>query len=236
MTKEEAIKVLKRVMPHQWEDTKEAIETLIPELKESEDERIRKGIIALIEELQRSDKYFSGVALADMLAWLEKQKESVRKTPEWMPEFLNELRTKSYFDWDEHKDMEGKVLAIIRWLDPNYFQKKESPSVVEQLREISTPAEENWFEIEKEWENEDKDNDSVPVRFEEKDGEKYPIVDSKLMEEKSKEWTKYDRQMLEDVIENCEYVEKNSPGVKVFKLIEWLNDIPYRIISQPKET
>ena len=42
--------------------------------KESRDERIRKAIVALIEDLQQSDKNFADVELTDMLAWLEKQK------------------------------------------------------------------------------------------------------------------------------------------------------------------
>ena len=54
---------------------KEELEIIFPELRESEDERIRKAIIGLIEELQRSDKNFAGVELAEMLAYLEKQKE-----------------------------------------------------------------------------------------------------------------------------------------------------------------
>ena len=44
-------------------------------MTESGDERIRKAIVGLIEELQRSDRYFAGVELTDMLAYLEKQKE-----------------------------------------------------------------------------------------------------------------------------------------------------------------
>ena len=55
----------------------------------------------------------------------EKQKEPTKKTPAWMPKFLDELRTKSYLDWDEHKDMEGGVLAIIRWIAPDYFGEKQ---------------------------------------------------------------------------------------------------------------
>ena len=51
------------------------LESIFPEFLESEDERIRKAIVGLIEELQRSDKNFAGVELADMLSYLEKQKE-----------------------------------------------------------------------------------------------------------------------------------------------------------------
>lgn len=70
------------------------------------------------------------------IAWLKELKNRIVKkeqkpTPDWMPKFLDELRTKSYLDWDEHKEMEGKVLAIIRWIAPNYFdakQKEQKPT------------------------------------------------------------------------------------------------------------
>ena len=50
MTKEEAIKKIKEAMPTLWKETKEAIQVLVPELAESEDEdeRIRKDIINYI--------------------------------------------------------------------------------------------------------------------------------------------------------------------------------------------
>lgn len=56
---------------------------------------------------------------------LDLQKEP-KPTPDWMPKFLDELRSKkNYFDWDEHRDIEGHILAIINWIDPNYFDRKE---------------------------------------------------------------------------------------------------------------
>ena len=80
MTREEALKIVRENYPHfgttePWLDLEIALATLIPELAESEDERIRKAIVGLIEELQRSDKHFAGVELTDMLTYLEKQKE-----------------------------------------------------------------------------------------------------------------------------------------------------------------
>ena len=68
MTREEAIKILASSCIPGSKQT-EALETLIPELAESEDERIRKRIYGLI---------YHNDALLDkdeLLAWLEKQKE-----------------------------------------------------------------------------------------------------------------------------------------------------------------
>ena len=59
-------------------------DSIFPELAEDENERIRKGLIALVEEIQRSDKYFAGISLKNMLAWLEKQDK--QKSIEWNEE------------------------------------------------------------------------------------------------------------------------------------------------------
>ena len=101
---------------------KKDIEVIFPELAESEDERTRKMLITRLRDADELTDELRGW----LLAWLEKQKDETKKeTPAWMPKFLDELRTKSYLDWDEHKDMEGKVLAIIRWIAPNYFHEKQ---------------------------------------------------------------------------------------------------------------
>lgn len=54
------------------------------------------------------------------------KKGEQKPVPDWMPKFLDELRSKkNYFDWDEHKDIEGGILAIINWMNPNYFNEKD---------------------------------------------------------------------------------------------------------------
>jgi hypothetical protein len=77
MTKEEAINEIKS-----WDFLEgkeiEAIQTLIPELRESEDERIRKDIINLIYWLKANpslcSQYYNN-RYDSILAWLEKQSE-----------------------------------------------------------------------------------------------------------------------------------------------------------------
>lgn len=70
MTREEAINAIKT-----WnfldKDKKEVIETLIPELKESKDERIRKALI----RYHQSTLNIDGVKGEEILAWLEKQSD-----------------------------------------------------------------------------------------------------------------------------------------------------------------
>ena len=75
MTREEAIEVVKRTKGAMvyTEKEKEALETLIPELTESEDERIIK---TLQEYVKNRNWPLNGPTQDEVLAWLEKQKET----------------------------------------------------------------------------------------------------------------------------------------------------------------
>ena len=50
-------------------------EEVFPELRESEDERIRKAVVSLVYEMKGTYQSFAKVELDKMVAWLEKQKE-----------------------------------------------------------------------------------------------------------------------------------------------------------------
>ena len=78
MTREEAIKVANEM--HGWVKTdreKEALETLIPELRESDDERIRKAMVDYFS--QYKDDGLRGVDITPWIAYLENLKPSFRK-------------------------------------------------------------------------------------------------------------------------------------------------------------
>ena len=68
MTREEAIKIIRSIYKTAVET--EALTVLVPELEESEDERLRKQCIKLI-----NDAYYANYEASECLAWLEKQKE-----------------------------------------------------------------------------------------------------------------------------------------------------------------
>lgn len=92
-------------------------EDIFPELAESEDERVRNEIIAfVVQNIHRG----GGTPISEeqenkWIAWLEKQKP----VPQWMLNFLEECRPKigCALDYDERREIEGKILAIIKWLE-----------------------------------------------------------------------------------------------------------------------
>lgn len=75
MTREEAIKELRGFIGQLTEGCQEAIKVLIPELSESDDERIRKCIGMALTDVEEQRFMDYGTSLKDCLSWLEKQKE-----------------------------------------------------------------------------------------------------------------------------------------------------------------
>lgn len=76
MTREEAINTVRNI--YQTDKEKEALEILIPELAESEDERVRKHIIAYLRNELHNIKQLTPTTteMERWLAYLEKQKET----------------------------------------------------------------------------------------------------------------------------------------------------------------
>ena len=80
MNREEAIKIVKSHYPANKQMLNEALEFLIPELKESEDEKIRKDLITFLDEIWHLGKNanfdkWDKSDCSNWLAWLEKQGE-----------------------------------------------------------------------------------------------------------------------------------------------------------------
>jgi hypothetical protein len=63
-----------------YSDVTKALENLFPELKESKDEKIRKGLLESFKHQQRESRidaeWLNGIKLSEVVSWLEKQKET----------------------------------------------------------------------------------------------------------------------------------------------------------------
>jgi len=82
-TLERAKGLLEIVEEDKVEITKDDVKSLFPELRESEDEQVRKSIVATIE--QCPDDFLNPKNRDKMLAYLERQKEQKPKmTPKWL--------------------------------------------------------------------------------------------------------------------------------------------------------
>ena len=127
MTREEAIRRIK-----EWNldaDDMEVLSEVIPELKESEDEKIRKGLIRHLEEL-RDWKVDTMVPIKvsshydAWITWLEKQKE--QKPSEWSEDdsIKSGILSEIIFDYafhkdalDENQDLTDEYAELDNWLE-----------------------------------------------------------------------------------------------------------------------
>lgn len=90
MERKEAIEIIKK----NWPDSsftmlREALETVIPELKESEDEGIRKDLLGYLHTLPNHFSH-NGSLVTEWIAWLEKQGEIIK---EWSEMKMNNIQT-----------------------------------------------------------------------------------------------------------------------------------------------
>lgn len=106
--------------------------SVFPELKESEDEKVRNELISFIKKRDRSGCDYN---YDQWIAWLEKQAE--RKTPQWMIDFLDNYRRKigCSLDYDEARDVDGKILCIKEWLEKQGVQKSIDMKLLKKCKE-----------------------------------------------------------------------------------------------------
>ena len=124
MDKKEAIEVLKK---YQYDtEVREALECLHPELKESEDERIRKAILELVKQ---SSHILNPMNQKSMIAWLEKQGSQnlanfsktckVEQNPAWSKEdekmlddAIGAVGAADYYTYDDKQEIENWLKAL----------------------------------------------------------------------------------------------------------------------------
>ena len=121
MNREEAIKIVKSHYPANKQMLNEALEFLIPELKETEDEKIRKDLITFLDEIWHLGKNanfdkWDKSDCSNWIAWLEKQGE--QKPVEWSEYDEHKVKDIIYFlnSAKKHYASTVELDACVRWL------------------------------------------------------------------------------------------------------------------------
>jgi len=113
MDKHEALAVIRKNYPHvasSGSQFETALRELIPDLKESKDEMVRKALISLIYENSHTYKSFAGIDLDSMIAYLEKQKEldkMIVVSPEVWDNAINDAYKNGKKDGEKQKEQKG---------------------------------------------------------------------------------------------------------------------------------
>ena len=147
-------------------DVKEELEFIFPELKESEDERIRKALIEVLHRLSDStfeygaEGGYVGATKEKMLAWLEKQAEQKVSCNEEDEENFGKLHRlivicqgkKKFIPSDEYDKLDNWLKSLKERVQPQSMQEwdeedeKMLDNCIGLIQEIdSTQEEQNWL-------------------------------------------------------------------------------------------
>lgn len=149
MEREEAINLVKQVLPclNIDEKIREGFETLIPELAESEDERMLRTIIRGFENWKGNGNVtFNNTKVDDILAYLEKQKDSASNNFEdvWneedceeiiaegqklTPRFKEFLKEVCHAWYDRGAKLEKQKETGIRWFKSDNVKNPDKPYI-----------------------------------------------------------------------------------------------------------
>ena len=133
MTREEAIKELRSFIGQLTEGCQDVIKVLIPELEESEDERIRRALISYLNEIGNSGvASFNGFSIKEYITYLEKQKE-----PDGIWTEEDDAKVKAMC---KEGDLKPSERAWLKELKNRIVQKEQKPSIksinIDQLKSM----------------------------------------------------------------------------------------------------
>jgi hypothetical protein len=236
MTREEALKVANEM--HQWVKTdreKEALETLIPELKESEDERIIK---TLQEYVKSRNWNLGGPTQDEVLAWLKKKKYDRMKPIYDARESFESALEKAWNDYHNGYENVDKLeddyveCAHAKGFREGYLFgiEKQKPIIgIDQLKSLM-------LQYLQEAANEKDDSDI------EADTDKWARKILGYDLEQKPVWSEEDEAHVEFILESLEdqirFCKKDAEGANYAKQIRtaqnWLKALHERFNIQPK--
>lgn len=278
MTREEAIKEAYGIPVTKAQH--EALQILIPELVENDDERIRKSLLEFLDDVWHMGKNanfnkWGKADCADWIYYIEKQKEqkslNISAASEWLRKNVCRYINSEYNEFHKCVEYDGSIdkERLINDFE-EAMQKEQKPVQTakeawkEMRLEVYAQASGNRHEpnysddstkmfslcdideiFEKignravEKKPAELSEDTAPVRFEEEDGEKYPIVDYKLIGQKP-DWSEEDEVMLKEIISffkdgsvklqhdldlYASFLEKRFKSLRPQQKVEWCEDV-----------
>ena len=201
--------------------TRGCIEEIFPELKESEDERIRKELIEHIKANQWADYVlFQKFSPDDVIAWLEKQ------------ESVEEIVERCKDSWYN----EGKIAGMAEGLSDDIKYQQGWHDALEKQGE-QNPA----------WSKEDEKNLKRTIWYVEnpalnvvKDimlSEWLKSLKGRVQPQLKQEWSEEDKNFMHDTLSNLtELKDRYGEGYgNVGKCIEWLKSLRHQKQWKPSE-
>ena len=220
MTREEAIERIKSRYDKWALDDKdlEAFQCIFPELRESEDERIRKALIHLINEQDGFLTAINGISVKDIIAYLERQKE--QKPSEQKYESDNFFKTPCAID-STGLQCPYKDLALVK----DFFGKYKRKCKLSNMACVSKECKQ-WNELQAEFKR-------INEAFENGKNEVINRPEAFGLQ-KSAEWSEEDENKLHQVMEvllaDKTIALRENPRCKALhraydELLDWLKSL-----------
>ena len=127
MTREEAIEIVKTQYPHDYV-MKTALGMLIPELRESEDERIRKRLIKVVSDIAGSWPFeVYKITKKEAIAYLEKQEQEPIGTDfcTAVKNLMNLHKIKNKFTEEDYDFQAKELLKLIKQKPAEWSEEDE---------------------------------------------------------------------------------------------------------------
>ena len=235
MDKETALKILRELHDKALFSERTALETLHPELKESEDERIKKS---LIEFVKQSSEVLDKQNQNNMIDWLEKQESVGEIVERCKKSWYNEGKIAGMAEGltDDEKYQQG-------WHDALEKQGEQKPMTEEFEHELAEICNQLLSEIDSEWMNNeilDCIGTSVWLNLCDETAKRYKdglLKLAKQGEQKPAEWGEEDETTFKVMLEELEkYVmfKQYSTPLSVYDL-QWFKSLKDRVQPQPKQ-
>ena len=208
MTREEAIDVVRNI--YQTDKEKEALVVLIPELAESDDERIRKEIIDYLGLVGKGDGDYAQPMIDRWIAYLEKQKENPKTANSIPSDCTSDAKSEDIWHKVEDSLPDNPREVLCKDEAGNYFIGRY---YVGEGWEISN------------YDDEDKPHHLNPPVS------KWIDFPSEKQKEQKPEWSVDDEEMMTDIIESLEYAYPNDNEFR----IAWLRSLRPQPHWKPSE-
>lgn len=213
-------------------------EHIFSELKESEDEKIRKAIICGMNNLKRQDiKTFAAIPIDDCIAWLKRQGGKIDVLDDFPTEFERQIShliaSSINKEWEYKKDFVKHTANALLQYAKNELEKQGEQKPVEQDTEVC----DLWVYI-REW------NDNFG-RLPKDEDELAACIDYVIKRQKPAEWSEEDEKKKELLISILEVNHPNghfkvnpinTPNMEVMstkELVNWLKSLKDKAQPQP---
>ena len=217
----------------EWKVVQQVLHNIFPQLRESEDERIRKAIIELLKEVEEDETYTGRQHIPDMLSYLEKQKEqkslSISAASEWLREHVCHYVNSEYNEFHKCVEYDGSI-----------DKERLINDFEEAMQKEQKPAE---------WSEEDEKKigrlrsvvnqlasytDSLDVNGDYCEGD-YAELDAwlKALRPVKQEWSEDDKNMWTHLNGYLNGFSCSENAIK--QMADWFYELPNRFNLQPKQ-